>query len=224
MKNLILLVILLNVSLFIPPIANAGIIDTDSESFIDTQSGLEWMDFGINNIDSYNFVSSNLGSGQKYNGWRVASSEDVTNLLINAFFGFGNTETGNVGGWDIVTHAYNNNSTGSNIEHIFDFMGFNRAVFSSNLFSHNLSRGLFETSSGGLRELILADYPNTLNADIVGISTIPISKLHFKSSDYLGFSTMLIKKVPEPSTVILFMITLFFLLIKKNRSFIYKYE
>ena len=30
-------------------VANAGIIDTANDSFIDTSTEIEWMDFGINN-------------------------------------------------------------------------------------------------------------------------------------------------------------------------------
>ena len=48
--------------------ANADVIliDTDNDSFIDMNTGLEWMDFGINNNHTYNFVASQLGEGGSY--------------------------------------------------------------------------------------------------------------------------------------------------------------
>lgn len=57
--------------------ASATIIDTDQDSFVDTLSGLEWMDFGLNNHQSYNYVSSQLGVGGEYEGWRLPTINEV---------------------------------------------------------------------------------------------------------------------------------------------------
>lgn len=57
--------------------ANATIINTDQDSFVDTVSGLEWMDFGLNNHQSFNYVSSQLGFGGEYEGWRLPTINEV---------------------------------------------------------------------------------------------------------------------------------------------------
>lgn len=65
--------------------ANAGLIDTANDSYIDTRTNLEWMDFGINNIHSYNYVASQLGSGGVYEGWQLATSAQVLDLWTHIF-------------------------------------------------------------------------------------------------------------------------------------------
>ncbi len=66
-----------------PFVANATIINTDSDSFIDQNTGLEWMDFGINNNESFNYVSSHLDT--EYLGWRLATQTEVVTLWSSLF-------------------------------------------------------------------------------------------------------------------------------------------
>lgn len=75
------------VSLVMPfcSITTAGIIDTNNDSFIDESTGLEWLDFGVNNDLSYNFVSTNLGEGEVFSGWRLPTEREVFELFDNAF-------------------------------------------------------------------------------------------------------------------------------------------
>ncbi|WP_041766059.1 PEP-CTERM sorting domain-containing protein [Psychromonas ingrahamii] len=71
-------------------VANAGVItDTTDNSFIDQTTNLEWMDFGINNGQSYNYVASQLGSGGEYEGWSLPTSGQVYAMWANAFLGLG---------------------------------------------------------------------------------------------------------------------------------------
>lgn len=51
--------------------ANSAIIDSRAfahDSFIDTNTGLVWMDYGINNGQSYNHVTTQLANGGDYFG------------------------------------------------------------------------------------------------------------------------------------------------------------
>ena len=61
-------------------IAEASIIDTNQDSFIDTETGIEWMDFGINSQYSYDYVTSQLDGGI-YDGWEVANLEQARSLF-----------------------------------------------------------------------------------------------------------------------------------------------
>jgi len=68
-------------------LSHAGlIIDTDNDSFIDATTGLEWMDFGINNGRSFNDVVSNLSDSGDYAGWRLPTYDEVFDMWHHAFF------------------------------------------------------------------------------------------------------------------------------------------
>lgn len=77
------------VSLALSCNAHAGIIDTTNDSFIDENTGLEWMDFGINNKFTYNYVASQLGTGGVYEGWRLPTESEVLELWVNTFTNLG---------------------------------------------------------------------------------------------------------------------------------------
>ena len=60
--------------------ANAELIKDNSfaeAGFKDTATGLVWMEFGINNGQSYNSVTSQLTPGGDYFGWRLPSADEV---------------------------------------------------------------------------------------------------------------------------------------------------
>lgn len=66
--------------------ANAGIIDITTisfESFQDTETQLIWMDFGVNNNESYEYVISQLGAGGKYENWRLPTIDEVFTMWSN---------------------------------------------------------------------------------------------------------------------------------------------
>lgn len=67
-------------------LGDTSLIDTDRDSFIDTESGLEWMDFGMTNNLALSYVLNNLGAGGEYFGWRLPSESEVLDLWQKAFF------------------------------------------------------------------------------------------------------------------------------------------
>lgn len=72
------------------PQANAALISLDDATFgigsitRDTASGLEWLDLTKSTGVSYSYVSSRLGPGQEFDGWRHAASTDVGTFFDNA--------------------------------------------------------------------------------------------------------------------------------------------
>ena len=50
----------------------------------DTDTGLDWLDLTVTQGLSYNNVSSQLGAGGSYDGWRYASTAEVNMLMVNA--------------------------------------------------------------------------------------------------------------------------------------------
>ena len=74
----------LGVTLFsLSNLTNATIINTEQDSFVDPLPGLEWMDFGLNNHQSYSYVSSQLEAGGEYEGWRLPSINEVYTMWHN---------------------------------------------------------------------------------------------------------------------------------------------
>ena len=60
--------------------ANSAIIDNTSfeqGSFIDTETGFAWMDFGLNNGKFFDYGSSRLVSSDEFIGWRLPTSTDA---------------------------------------------------------------------------------------------------------------------------------------------------
>jgi hypothetical protein len=72
------------------PQASAALKSLDDATFgigsitRDTASGLEWLDLTKSSGISYSYVSSRLGSGQEFDGWRHAASTDVGTFFDNA--------------------------------------------------------------------------------------------------------------------------------------------
>ncbi|WP_417534567.1 DUF4214 domain-containing protein [Marinobacterium stanieri] len=62
--------------------ANVAIIDM-GDITRDTTTGLDWLDLTITRGRSYNDISSNLGTGQEFDGWRYATDAEVQQLWKN---------------------------------------------------------------------------------------------------------------------------------------------
>jgi len=66
--------------------ANATIIENDhnlANSYKDTDTGLVWMDFGVNNNQSFNYVASQLVPGGLSGGWRLPTVSEVYTMWTN---------------------------------------------------------------------------------------------------------------------------------------------
>jgi len=59
---------------------NAAVIDNGYYTS-DTVSGLDWLDVTISSNQSFNYVSSQFGVGQEYEGWRYATSLEFNDLI-----------------------------------------------------------------------------------------------------------------------------------------------
>jgi len=72
-------------------VANAGLIEADingdgtNKGFTIENSGLEWMDFGINTGFSITQIEAKLTSGGAYDGWRLATQSEVGDTFMGMF-------------------------------------------------------------------------------------------------------------------------------------------
>jgi len=153
------------VALHITTFATAGIIvDTSNDSFIDDNTQLEWIDFGINNGRSFNHVASELGDGGEYEGWALASKEQVYEMWANAFLGLGaSTESPNEFGSGQLLVADGANESQSALFEVAKIMGFNITELSGEQDEKHLSLGLFN-GTDGLSALVSIIYQDILTA------------------------------------------------------------
>ncbi len=71
-----------------PTVSNAALIDAGTYT-TDTATGLDWLDLTASSNLSYNYVSSQFGSGGLFEGWRYATSAETEALLQNLGFTIG---------------------------------------------------------------------------------------------------------------------------------------
>jgi len=186
---------LLGLAVTVSSLANAGIItDTDNDSFIDETTGLEWMDFGINNIHSYNEVSDLLTS--TYTGWNLATESQVLNLWTNAFEVQHITAWPNTAGGGYLYYMYANDIGKQIMLDVYSTMAYGyenwRGIG---------SLGLFERADGGMAYAFFTSWAE--HTEVYGRDNDYES---YRASNDLRYSTMLVKstEVPEPSTLAIF--------------------
>lgn len=206
--------------------ASAGIITgTGSNSFIDDTTSLEWMKFGVNSVDTYDFVASQLGTGQAYDGWRLATKDEVYNMYSNTFLTL-NAEF--INPLDIIgrsTVIDGQNKSTSVFDNIFETMGYNTLRRQNTPFEIKWSSGLFEGDDG----LSLFKTYDLVGSFEKRFSGDKVSFYDHANFDYLSgstsaeYSTMLVKKtnsgnmisVPEPSTLSILLLGMVGLLSRK---------
>lgn len=75
--------LLLTIISALPAHANAALIDNGIYT-TDTRTGLEWLDLTQTTSLSYNYVSSQLGVGGQFEGWKYANATELTSLFDSA--------------------------------------------------------------------------------------------------------------------------------------------
>lgn len=195
--------------------AKASLINTVNNSYVDDSTGLEWMDFGINNHYTYNEVVAELANGGVFSEWRLPSSQEVVTMWENIFLGFGQ---------DVEVETYSSgthfswisasNSTGV-FSSVFDTMnvptqpgGLNNLSFGARLFNGGLD--LLELS-------VSREYTNNVEYTYSFLLFVyeheagpeGLNLLRNSSDPYIG--TFLVKNassVNVPSVLVIFVIGL----------------
>ena len=200
--------------------AIAAIIDNESKvsnSFKDTDTRLVWMDFGINNNQSFDFVTSQLEVGGIYYGWRLPSLSEVytmwSNLanLANVSASFENPDY--LGPGQLLAHDENTDgfSTDDSVwDPAFGFIGFNESTDIGNAFVTR-NTALFQ-GSDGLSYVFYEDFYDT-SADGVShkdrIMIVDNINLDHVSGDIIfDMSTLLVYNVVAPASCIFILLAL----------------
>jgi hypothetical protein len=175
----------LAIALTMSSASSAGIIDAADNTFDDTTTGLQWMDFGVNNHHSYNEVSNLLGT--TYSGWQLANQEQVIELWENIFAPLS---------YDTRTYATGQmyskyNGYAGSYSHL-------KAIIGEN--SNSGMVGWFADSTGSMSTAVSN---MSSGAYVYGRGT---NYDTHKNRQNANWSTMLVKaaNVPEPSTLAIF--------------------
>ncbi len=172
--------------------SNAGIIDTTNNSFIDTDTGLEWMDFGVNNSHTPQHVWDNIGT--LYPGWRAASQAQVLLMWDNAFGGRGSDWDAQFDGLGYYS-IYNDDTDADSVhEAVFDVMSYNSTTSDA----YN-AKGWFEDDDGFLSLVAYEDHH--VGFDWVYAIGRGTEHTGFRTKEGDQWSTMLVRDVPEPATL-----------------------
>ncbi|MCW9047833.1 MAG: hypothetical protein OQK46_07115 [Gammaproteobacteria bacterium] len=85
MKKIILTLWLTAIASFISINVNAELID-NGKFTSDSETGIDWLDLTETSGLSYDYVTSQLVSGGKFEGWSFASREQINTFFSNAGF------------------------------------------------------------------------------------------------------------------------------------------
>lgn len=238
MKFKFLNIILAGLLLLTVTVTNAGIItDTNNDSFIDETTGLEWLDFGINNGQGFNYVTSQFHIGGEYEGWSLATEKQVYELWNNAFFSnnpeiFVEHHETHLGPYALeYTPDVETTSTLWDIS--FQAMSYNYINFEYLDHEYQGAQGLFIDDNGLFAQAVLKNYTNpqryssfegTDHATISHICAINSDPENcnrvFRDSIQVDHATLLVRafSVPEPSTLAIFTLGLIGLASRKFKK------
>jgi hypothetical protein len=230
MKLNIIKLLIVNTALIISSFANASlIINTDRDSFIDTSSGLEWMDFGINNNESYDYVAGQLDAGEKYYGWMLATEMQVIDLYDHLFIGMGGSaEPARSQNYNLRHATAGSNIVGNSglLPFNWDVIGHVNALSVGTRSERTHTIGQTINDEGRVVGLILKEYAdlNGYTATEDDRATLVVYDNVFtpqmRATAHSLVSTMLVRAtpVPEPASLVIFALGIMVLgLRRKNR-------
>lgn len=200
--------------------ANAAFISDNSfaqAGFKDTSTGLVWMEFGINNGQSYNYVSSQLAPGGDYFGWRLPSADEVYLMWQNVasldkveadYESADEYGTGQLYAWD-----YNSRVVGGDDsvwDNTFAVMGVN--TLSGTAFMERATAIGFFMGKNGLASVKFNDvvdktgFPVFTYKDEVALRDNAAYSDFFLGLAHESYSTLLVRtvSVSEPGTLVAF--------------------
>jgi len=205
--------------------ANASlIIDTDENSYIDLTTELEWIDFGQTNNMSYTYVSSQLNLGGQFEGWRLPTQTEVNQMWLNLFLPLNprieelllNGEFEGMDGKQEIGSVYTE---------LFTVIGYNLFVPTNNYDERKESTGWFINDQGEFSRVRTIEYTDNYGSngnydDYVQLD-LTTDFGETAGGTTRAWSTLLVKdwvnpdaeeddviSVPEPSSALLFMLSL----------------
>jgi len=195
------------------------ILETDNNSYIDSLTNIEWMDFGINKGQSFDYVSSQLSVGGEYENWRLPTTDEVYAMWSHVA-NLDNVEAdyeraNRYGTGQLYAHDLNNNqNTESVFDDVFKIMGYNELnPYGS---GQSLKVWGFFNGTDGLSYVGYSNY--TLHRGVRDSLLLNdnVNYSQYSAEEREKWSTLLVRSsfdaatpVPEPSTILMFLTALF---------------
>ncbi len=197
--------------------SNAAIIDSQAyvqDSYVDTLTGLAWLDFGVNNRRSYNDISTQLVIGGDYFGWRLPTSSEVYTLWHNVA-NLDNVEADyespdEFGTGQFVARDDNSRTFGGDDsvwDDTFAVMGYN--IFASTDFMERTNAFGFFMGENGLATVSFSDAKSNTNfftfQDEINLRDNGAYSDFFLNFAHENYSTLLVREasVPEPASLMI---------------------
>lgn len=187
----------------------------DNKAALETETGLVWMDFGVNQHYSYAQVASKLSTD--YLGWRLPTESEVIKLWTGLFAA--------MPGWSTYSGIgfIESPSLDSEFESIFAILGSgldatyintNTQTNESETWTARSGFGVFKFDSGNYGIVSMASPYDTVHNN----EALYLDLHGVDASDWYG--TMLVKNtdVPEPSSLMLLGLGVFGLLFVRRRT------
>jgi hypothetical protein len=195
-KKLLLLLALttsINAANALPIVDYDAFSNDDKKAVLEVDTGLIWMDFGINHKFTFSEVKDKLDT--EYAEWRLPTEEEVTNLWNNLF--------GEIDGWSTSPKYPSHHYLDVMPEHI-DYINKISAIFIQYAHVENYLEGRYQSDNGLTTALICEYSVNSRTGEFNG-DDIPLYEI----------STLLVKKsratLPESSMNFLFFTAFSFL-------------
>ena len=176
--------------------SNAGIMTGDYENAgdglitIDSDTGLEWLNWTVTTNLSYNDMLTELGAGGSYEGWRHATREEVR-IVAN------NIDQSLIADPLAPIYYHVRQDAGAAVNNINSYLGFTNPVSPTNKFSLALTSDTYtRASDGALFQLATVTGANThsvLRQDYTYLQHVE----HY----YLGHALVRLAAVPEPTSL-----------------------
>ncbi|MBU2877712.1 hypothetical protein [Aliiglaciecola lipolytica] len=195
---------------------HAVMIRSSIDSFVDTDTDLEWMRFGVNNFYTFDETIALLASGRKYSDWRLATREEAYKLWLNAFFGKGAEFEVVIDEQFHFLSASDDSSNEANSdsiwEGVFDVMGYNHKYAANTYIEENQAQALFLNQDGTVGYVYFNDNKNSPTFgyqadDFVLMSSLYEDASDLRENDHPVYSTLLVRNiyiVSEPPILIFF--------------------
>lgn len=192
--------------------AQANLIESDiyadgsNKGFTIEGSNLQWMDFGINNHLSYQEVITQLGFGGEYEGWQLATREQVYNMWNTAFAPFEQTaeyfEFDNNFGFNQLHTAHK----GTLYDNVFAAMGYNQEIIGRNGLTRTTAVGVFKSHPDFFSYIEYGQSANDFD-QFYDYATL-YDEQNYTDTTSFEVSTLLVRStsVPEPSTWLIILI------------------
>ena len=194
----------------------SALINTDYDSFIDSNSGLVWIDFGQTNKLSYNEVVAELEDGGLFSAWRLPTAQEVHGMWSGSIASLYNATSNYLSAPEFdqqVFGADRSYKLNSPFESLFDIMGFNEFRTSGGDADTAVSLGHFQGFAGlAFLEVVDRSFQDGYYGDYLRLTDRPDwSADYYYNSAFPSQSTLLVRKVSEPSIAALLVFSLVFL-------------